>query len=142
MDRARAAGLGARRVGKEELLAADFVISNSPLSFGRDEPIDERLSFSGLHIGMLGRIDEYDPVLIEQAPITFDQDAQFASVLERQPRPAIRQDIRVRGRGHVERSAHALADFAVPSALDRREVDTGLLPIAQFRSMRSRSITP
>ena len=30
----------------------------------------------------------------------------------------------------------------VPSLMESREVDTGLLPIAQFRRMRSRSITP
>ena len=49
-------------IGKEELLAVDLVAGDCRLPFRADQPIDECLSLLGLHLRVLGRIDEDDAI--------------------------------------------------------------------------------
>ena len=53
-------------------------------------------------------------VLVEQPLVALGQDGEIAAVLERQPGPAVAQQVGVRRRRHVERRPHALADLAIP----------------------------
>ena len=110
-------------IGKEQLLAADFIVGDSPLPFGGGEPVDERLTLPDLNARMFGRIHQHDTVPIEQTPIAFDQHAQFASIFECKPRSTIRQHMGIRFGSDIERCTHSLADFAIPAAFDRAEVD-------------------
>src|SRR5215470_2953070 len=70
-------------VRKEQLLAADFVIGDRLLPVAGSDPADERLAELLLHMRVLSRIHEHDPVLVEESLVALDKDRQVAAVLER-----------------------------------------------------------
>src|SRR6185295_7415177 len=103
-------------VGEEKLLTADLVIRNRLLALRRNEPVDERLAELFLDVRVLGGIDEHYAVLVEQPPVAFDEDREIAAVLEREPRAAIGEDVRVHCCRGVERGTHPLPGVAIPRA--------------------------
>src|SRR5215468_3288403 len=123
-------------VRKEELLAADLVFGDGLLAGGGDDPVDERVAEIDLRFRMLRRVDEHDPVLIEQLLIPFDEDGEVTAILEGEPRAAIGEDVGThRGRG-VQRRPHPRPGFLVPRTLVRLDVDPGRLPIPKLRRVR------
>ena len=46
---------------------------------GRDQPVDEFLAQLLLHVRVLGRIDQHDAVLVEQALVALDHDVEVAA---------------------------------------------------------------
>src|SRR5215470_168514 len=112
--RARASTLVVR---KEQLLTADFVIGDRLLPVAGSDPADERLTEILLHMRVLGRIHQHDPVLVEESLVALDEDRQVAAVLERQPSAAIGDRVRVHSRRRIERRAHARAGLSVPRIL-------------------------
>src|SRR5260370_25998520 len=66
-DLLQSPALRAARIGKEQLLAPDVIGGDRPLALRPDEPIHEGLPFPRLHVGMLFRIHQHHPVLIEKS---------------------------------------------------------------------------
>ena len=66
-----------RGVGEEQLLAVDGVRLDGVLPFLRDEPVDELLALLLLDVGVLGGIDEDDPVLVEELPVALDHSFEL-----------------------------------------------------------------
>src|SRR5262249_8010446 len=91
---------------------------------------------------MLRRVDEHDPVLIEQLPVPFDEDCEVTAILEGEPRAAIGEDVGShRGRG-VQCRPHPRARFLVPRALVRLDIDASRLPIPKLRRVRPLPLRP
>ena len=86
---------------------------------------------------MLGRIDEHHAVLVVEALVAFDEDREIAAVLEREPRAAVGEHVRVHRRRRVERRPHALAGVAIPRALRLLDVDAGHLPQVELGHVRA-----
>src|SRR5262249_12551396 len=66
----------------EQLLATDFVVGDGPLALGRHQPINEPLAETLLYVRMVGRIYQYDGILVEQPFVALHHDAKVALVLE------------------------------------------------------------
>src|SRR5262245_31365205 len=77
---------------------------------------------------MLFGIDEHHTVLVEEALVALDQNRELAPVLEREPRAAIGEKIRIERRSGVERRAHALPGIAIPRPLRLVDLDARFLP--------------
>src|SRR6185503_8915715 len=123
------------RVWKEQLLAADLVVGDRLLTLSRDHPVNKGQAHLHLDVRVLGRIDEDHAVLVEQALVALDRNDQFAAVLEREPRPPIRQRIRVHAGCGIQRRAHAGARIAVPGTLVPGDVDAGGFPYFESREL-------
>src|SRR5215204_2974629 len=130
------------RVGEEELLAVDLEACNRGLPLRARDPVDERLSEVVLHIRVLGRVHQDDPILVQQALIALDYDGQVAPVLEGEPRASIGEQVGVAGRSHVQGCSHSLADLAIPRASHLTQVDVGHLPKSHFSQVSAREVTP
>ena len=106
------------RIREEELLSTQAVGPDGLLPRIRENPIDEGLSRLRLHFGMLGRIDQDNAVLVEQAVIAFDEDLEVSLILKADPCPAIGHDISAHSDAGVERGAHARPRLAIPGPAD------------------------
>ena len=84
---------------------------------------------------MLGGVHQHHTVLVEEALVALDDDAEVAAILEREPRTSIGEDVRVHRRGGVERRAHAGSRLAVPRPLLRGDIDARFLPKSHFRGV-------
>src|SRR5207245_10046188 len=92
-----------RRIGIEQLLAADLVVGNRFLPYWRHEPVDELLTEILFHIRMFLRIHQHHAILVEQALVARDQNREVGTVLERQPGSTIGEDVGAHRRGRVQR---------------------------------------
>src|SRR6516164_1270767 len=124
-------------LGPEHLLALNLVVGDCLLALVRNQPVDELLTKLLLNMRMLGRIYQYDAVLVEQQFITLHRDDEVGLVLERNPRAAVRQHIGPGGCRHVERGTHALPNRFVPRPSLLLDVDAGGMPEIDFRNMRT-----
>src|SRR5262245_25235895 len=103
-------------IGEELLLAVDLEGLDRPLPICRQHPVDERLALGLLHLGMLGRTDEDDAVLVEKLIVALDRDLVVAAVLEARPCGAVGEDVGAHADGGVDGGAHAGAGLPVPAA--------------------------
>src|SRR6516165_6099119 len=67
-------GLGLFAWGPKHLLAVNLVTGDCLLAFVRNEPVDELLAKLLLHMGMLGRVNQDDTVLVEQQFVPLHHD--------------------------------------------------------------------
>src|SRR5258706_13749817 len=77
---------------------------------------------------MLLRVDQHDPVLVEESLVALHHDRKVGAVPERQPRAAIGEDVGVHARSGVEGWPHTLAGIAIPGALIFSDIDARSLP--------------
>src|SRR5215470_1875291 len=133
---------GVRGVRIEQLLPIDLVVGDSLLPRRRDKPVNKLLAKLLLDVWMLLRVDQNDPVLIEQPLVALDQDFEIAAVLEREPGAAIGEDVGVHRGRRVERRAHALSRVPIPRALALVEIDAGSLPQLEFGHVSAAAVTP
>src|SRR6516162_6667266 len=66
----------------EHLLAVNLVVRDCLLALVRNEPVDELLAKLLLHMRMLGRVHQYDAVLVEQPLIALHCDDEIGFVLK------------------------------------------------------------
>src|SRR5262245_13878772 len=104
-------------IGKEQLLALDLVRPNGILALGRQNPIDEGLAQILFDAWMFLRIDEDDPVLVEEPLVALHHDRMISLVFKGDPGATIGQYVSVHGVRGVKRRPHSLADLAIPSRL-------------------------
>ena len=53
------------------------------------------------------RVDEHNPVLVEESPITFDNNLEILPILEVEPCPTVAERVAVHGRGRIEGGTHS-----------------------------------
>src|SRR5262245_37190320 len=73
---------GSLALWPEHLLAVNLVVRDCLLALVRNEPIDELLAKLLLHMRMLGRVHQYDAVLVEQQLIALHCDDEVGLVLK------------------------------------------------------------
>src|SRR5262249_60858407 len=128
---------GSLALWPEHLLAVNLVVRDCLLALVRNKPVDELLAKLLLHMRMLGRVHQYDAVLVEQPFIALHLDDEVGLVLKSDPRPAVRQQIGPAGCCHVKRGTHALSNRFVPTSCLLPDVDTSSMPEIDFRNMRA-----
>src|SRR5262249_13495843 len=74
--------LGSLALWPEHLLAVNLVVRDCLLALVRNEPVDELLAKLLLHMRMLGRVHQYDAVLVEQPLIALHCDDEVGFVLK------------------------------------------------------------
>src|SRR5258706_6802987 len=77
---------------------------------------------------MLLRVDQHDPVLVEESLVALHHDRKVGAVRDRPPRAAIGEDVGVHARSGVEGWTHTLAGIAIPGALIFSDIDARSLP--------------
>ena len=83
-------------------------------------------------MGKFRRVDQYDPVLIEQGRIAGEKQLQIALVGKADPGSPVAQRIGVHGGGHIQRRPHAGAGFPVPGHIAAIDIDPRLFPQPPF----------
>ena len=73
---------GSLALWPEHLLAVNLVVRDCLLALVRNEPVDELLAKLLLHMRMLGRVHQYDAVLVEQQLIALHCDDEVGFVLK------------------------------------------------------------
>ena len=74
--------VGSLALWPEHLLAVNLVVRDCVLALVRNEPVDELLAKLLLHMRMLGRVHQYDAVLVEQPLIALHCDDEVGFVLK------------------------------------------------------------
>src|ERR1700736_508958 len=90
-------GLGVGGVRKEQLLAVDLVAADVALSLRGNQPVNELLTQILLDRRIPLRTDQHDTILVKQALVALNGNDKLALVLERKPRAAICQNVRIVG---------------------------------------------
>src|SRR5262245_36116534 len=135
----RASGPRHIKIGDEKLLALDSVSRDRVLTLPRSQPIDEGLAQVLLHMRVLGGVNQYRVILVEQSLVALNEDIKFAAVLEREPGAAIGKHISVGSGGGLERGPHAPADLFAPNPSVFRDVDAGGFPEVEFADVGDRT---
>ena len=68
-------------IGDEQPLAFDLVTRDRVLALSRNQPIDEGLAQVRLHMRVLGGVNQYHGILVEQPLVALNEDFKFATFL-------------------------------------------------------------